>query len=52
MGRLLGARGHGVLEVLQGFVDRVGHGDLDVIGGVVPFDGQASVLAARWVDGG
>ena len=49
MGRVLGARGHGVLEVLQGFADRVVHGDVDVIAGVVPFDGQAAVLAAGWV---
>ena len=50
VGRVLGARGHGVMEALQGFVDRVGHGDVDIISGVVPFDGQAAVLAARWVD--
>ena len=40
-----------MLEALQGFADRVGHGDIDVIAGVFPFDGQATVLAARWVDG-
>ena len=51
VGRVLGAWGHGVLEAIQGFADRVGHGDVDVISGVVPFDGQATVLAARWVDG-
>ena len=51
MGRVLGVWGHGVLEALQGFADRVGHGDVDVIAGVVPFDGQAAVLAARWADG-
>ena len=51
MGRVLGARGRGVLEALQGFVDSVGNGDVDVISGVVPFDCQAAVLAARWVDG-
>ena len=51
VGRVLGARGHGVLEALQGFADRVSHGYVDVISGVVPFDGQAAVLAARWVDG-
>ena len=51
VGRVLGAWGHGVLEALQGFSDRVGHGDVDVISGVVPFDGQAAVLASRWVNG-
>ena len=51
MGRVLGERGHGVLEALQGFVDRVGHGDVDIISWVVPFDGQAAVLAAIWVGG-
>ena len=50
MGRVLGARGRGVLEVFHGFVDRFGHGDVDVISGVIPLDGQAAVLAARWVD--
>ena len=38
-----------MLEALQGFADRVGHGDVDVISGIVPFDGQATVLAAGWV---
>ena len=51
MGRVLGAWEHGVLEALQGFADRFGHGDVDIIAGVVPFDGQAAVLAVRWVDG-
>ena len=51
MGRVLGARGRGVLELLQGFVDSVGHGDVNVIDGVVPVDYQTAVLAARWVDG-
>ena len=46
MERVLGAWGHGVLEALQGFSDRVGHGDVDVISGVVTFDGQAAVLTA------
>ena len=41
-----------MLEALQGFADRVGHRDVYVIDRVVPFDGQAVVLAARWVDGG
>ena len=40
-----------MLEALQGIADRVGHGDVDVIAGVFPFDGQAAVLIARWVDG-
>ena len=48
---MLGEWGHWVLEALQGFADRVGHEDVDVIAGVVPFDGQAALLAARWVDG-
>ena len=51
MGRVLGAWGHGVLQALQGFTNRVGHGDVVVIAGVVPFYGQAAVLAARWIDG-
>ena len=51
MGRVLGARGHEVLEALQGFEDRFGHRYVNVIAGVVPFDGQAAVLAARCVNG-
>ena len=51
MGRVLGARGCEVLEELQGFADSVGNGDIDVIVGMVPFDCQAALLAARWVDG-
>ena len=51
VGRVLGARGNGMLEALQGFMDRVGHGYVDVIARVVPFDGKPAVLAARWVDG-
>ena len=51
MGIVLGARGHGVLEALQEFADSVWHGDVDLISGVVPFDCQAAVLAARWVNG-
>ena len=31
VGRVLGARGYGVLEVLKGFSDIVGHGDVDII---------------------
>ena len=49
--RVLGAWGHGVLEALQGFADRVGNGDVNIISGVVPFDGQAALLSARWADG-
>ena len=51
VGRVLGARGHRVLEALQGFVDVVEHGDVDVIARLVPFDGKPAVLAVRWVDG-
>ena len=51
VGRLLGVRGCGVLEVHQGFADSVGHVDVDVITAVVPVDYQTAVLAARWVDG-
>ena len=51
VGRVLGAHGSGVLEALQVFADSVGHGDVGVIAGVVPFNCQAAVLAARWVDG-
>ena len=47
MGRVLGERGHGVLEALQGFADNVGHGYVDVIDGVFPFDCQATVLTTR-----
>ena len=50
MGRVLGARGRGVLEALQVFAHIVAHGDINVIDGVVPVDCQATVLAARWVD--
>ena len=51
VGRVLGARGCGVLEALQGFADRVGHGYVNVIAGLVTVDCQAAVLAARWVGG-
>ena len=51
MGRVLGARGCGLLEALQGFADSVGNGYVNVISGVVPVDCQTAVLAARWVDG-
>ena len=50
MERVLGVRGNGVLETLQGFADRFGNGDVDVIARVIPFDGQAAVLAAIWFD--
>ena len=51
VGRLLGKRGRGFLGELQGFADRGGHGDVDVIARVVLFYGKPVVLAARWVDG-
>ena len=51
VGRVLGVRGHGVLEALQGFTDGFGHGDVDVIARVVPFDGKSEVLSSRGVDG-
>ena len=51
MGRVLGVRENGVLEVLQGFSDGVGHGDVDVIARVVPFDGKTTVLSVRGVNG-
>ena len=50
-GECWGAHEHGVLEAFQGFVDRVGHEDVDVISRAVPFDGQAAVLDAIRVDG-
>ena len=40
-----------MLEEFQGFADRVGHGDVNVITRVVSFDGQTAVLSPRWVDG-
>ena len=51
MGRVLGVCRRGVLEVLQGFADSVGHEYVDVTDGAIPVDFQAAVLAARWVDG-
>ena len=51
VGRVLRARGYGVLESLQGFVDRVGHGDVDVVFRVVPIDSKSAVLSTRCVDG-
>ena len=51
VGRVLGACGYGVTEMFQGLTDGVGHGDVDVIARVVPFDGNPKVHAARWVDG-
>ena len=50
VGRVLGEWGHGVLEALQGFGDRVGHGDFYVIAREVPFDVKPAVIAARWAD--
>ena len=47
VGRVLRARGYEVLEALQGFADGVGHGDVNVISRVVPFNGKPAVLAAR-----
>ena len=38
------------IEALQGCADRVGHGDVNVIAGVVSFDGQTAVLSGGWVD--
>ena len=51
VGRLLKARGYGVLEAIQGFADGVWHGDADVVFWVVPIDGNSEVLADRWFDG-
>ena len=51
MGRVLGARGHGVMEALKGFADSVGHGDVNIIARLVPVDCHTAVFAARWVDG-
>ena len=50
VGRVLGARGHGVLELIQYFADRVGHGDFNVFSRVVPFDVKPAVPAARSVN--
>ena len=51
MGRILGAFGDAVLEALQGFAERVGHGYVDIVFWVVPIYGQSEILAAIWVDG-
>ena len=51
VGRVMGACRHRVLEALQGFLERVGHGDVNSISRVVPFDGKPAVLPDRWVDG-
>ena len=51
LGRVLRARGYGVLEALQGFADGVGYGDVDIVFRVVPIDGKSVVLASIWVDG-
>ena len=40
-----------MLEALQGFAGRVGHGDVDIVFWVVPIYGKSEVLAARWLDG-
>ena len=50
VGRVLRARRYGVLEALQVFADVVGHGDVDLIARVIPFDGNPAVLAVRSVD--
>ena len=42
---------HGVLEALQGFADRVGHGDVNIIARVVPFYGKPAVFDTRWANG-
>ena len=39
-----------MLEALQGFADGVGHGDVNVIARVNPFDGETAVIDARWVN--
>ena len=49
--RILGAFGDGLFEAFQGFADRVGHGDVDILFWVVPINGQSAVLASIWVDG-
>ena len=51
VGRVLMARGYGVLEALHGFSEGVGHRDVNVLLRVVPTNGKSAVLAARWVDG-
>ena len=48
---ILGVFGYGVLEALQGFADKVGHGDVNLVFWIVPIDGQSVVIASRWVDG-
>ena len=49
MVRVLSARGYRVLDAVQGFADRVQHGDVDVVLQVVSIYGKSAVLAARWV---
>ena len=51
VGRVFRTHGYGVLEVLQGFADKVGHGDVDVFFQVVPIDSKSTVIAARWFNG-
>ena len=50
MGRVLRARGYGVLEALQGFSDGVGHRDFNVVFWVAPIEGKSAVLASSRVD--
>ena len=47
VGRVLRARGYGVLEAIQGLAEGVGHGDVDVIARVLQFYGKPAVIAAR-----
>ena len=46
VGRVLRARGYGVLEALQGFAEGVGHGYVDVVFRVVTIDGKSAVFDA------
>ena len=50
VGRVFRALGYGVLESLQGFADRVGHGDVDLIARLIPISGKFAVLASGRVD--
>ena len=50
VGRVLRARGYRVLEALQGFVDGVGHEDVNIIARVISFYVKPAVLSDRWVD--
>ena len=51
LGGVLRARGYGVLEVLQGFAEGVGHGYVDIVIRLVPINGKSTVPADIWVDG-